>query len=69
MKNLDILLKGRDLKNVVIIDNRSENYSHHLRNGIPILDFQGDDEDRALFHLQDYLISKILPAEDVREVI
>lgn len=50
-KNLDILMKGRNLKDLLIVDNRSENYLKHLRNGIPISDFKGDDSDRALFHL------------------
>ena len=39
IKNLDVLLSGRDLKDLVIIDNRSENYREHLKNGIPIIDF------------------------------
>ena len=69
IKNLDILLKGRDLKDLVIVDNRSENYQSHLRNGIPIIDFQGDETDQALRFLKVYLLERILPATDCREVI
>jgi len=69
VKNLDLLLEGRSLKDIVIIDNSSIYYRDHLYNGIPIIDFEGDKSDKALLPLKDYLISRILPAEDVREVI
>jgi TFIIF-interacting CTD phosphatase-like protein len=66
IKNLDILLKGRELKDLVIVDNRAENYITHLSNGIPINDFNGSPEDEALFQLSIYLKEKILPADDAR---
>jgi hypothetical protein len=33
------------------------------------MDYQGELEDDILLHLKTYLIEKILPAKDVREVI
>ena len=56
IKNLNVLLKGRDIKDIVIIDNRSDNYSQHILNGIPIIDFHGEHQDIALPFLRDYLI-------------
>jgi hypothetical protein len=38
-------------------------------NGIPISDYHGNQNDTALDSLTDYLIQRILPAEDVRNVI
>lgn len=69
IKNLDILLDGRDLKDIVIIDNKSYNYFDHVSNGIPIIEYLGDKSDTALFHLKDYLLSRILNSEDVRKTI
>ena len=69
IKNLEILTKGRDLRDIVLVDNRSENYCFQPQNGIPIRDFNGEENDRALPQLTDFLLTKILPADDVREVI
>jgi hypothetical protein len=38
-------------------------------NGIPIIDYQGELVDNVLEDLKNYLIERILPAKDVREVI
>ncbi len=56
---------------MIIIDNRSANYCEHSLNGIPITDYHGDQNDRALFELRDYLIRRLSPAQvgDVRKVI
>ena len=69
IKNLDILLSGRKLSDILIVDNRSANYCDHVYNGIPISDYHGDPSDKALYRLQKYLMNRILPAEDVRKVI
>ena len=39
-----------------------------MENGIPIIDFEGNPEDRALFHLTVYL-KNLLYEEDVRDRI
>ena len=57
------------MKDIVIIDNRSDNYLYQTDNGIPITDFEGDEKDEALIDMKKYLIERILPALDVREVI
>lgn len=49
IKNLDILMSGRNLSDMVIVDNRSANYCDHVMNGIPISDYHGDANDRALY--------------------
>lgn len=69
IKNLDILLAGRNIQDMVIVDNRSANYCDHVLNGIPISDYNGEKDDTGLYKLQDYLMNRILHAEDVRTVI
>lgn len=55
---------------MVIIDNRSYNYSEQFLNGIPIKDFEGDINDTALYHLRDYLMNRVLPHEgDLRKLV
>ncbi|CAK84720.1 unnamed protein product (macronuclear) [Paramecium tetraurelia] len=67
IKHLGVL--NRDLKNVVLIDNSSYSFAHHLENGIPILPYYYDDKDNQLIKLYRYLCQNILPADDVRPVI
>ena len=69
IKNLDIFLAGRVMSDIVIIDNRSANYCDQPLNGIPISDYNGEANDTALFQLKDYLINRILGADDVRTAI
>ena len=69
IKNLEILLSGRSLSDIIIIDNRSSNYCEHALNGIPITDYHGDLTDTALFELQNYLLRRLPETDDVREVI
>lgn len=64
-----IFLEGRDLKDIVIIDNKSDNYISHVHNGIPIREYNGEEEDSTLPDLRDYLLEQLLHAEDVRELI
>ena len=43
LKDLKILLEGRSLQELVLIDNRAIGFSAlHLTNGIPIADYEGD---------------------------
>ena len=69
IKNLDVLLAGRTLQDMIIVDNRSANYCDHLLNGLPISDYKGEKSDTGLYKLCDYLMQRILPAQDVRQVI
>ncbi len=70
MKDLTILLSGRRIEDIVIIDNKVESYASNLENGIPITDFLGQDDDQMLEQLERYLLRCIGEnCEDVREVI
>ena len=65
IKDLDKL--GRDIKRVIIIDNFMENYSLHPRNGLNIIDFEGNEYDDELEYLKDDLLKLVkLNPDDVR---
>jgi CTD small phosphatase-like protein 2 len=65
IKDLDIV-QNRDMKNMVIVDNLVHSFSYQLENGIPILEFRGNSEDRELLHLTSYL-AELSQCDDVRE--
>lgn len=56
IKDLKILEEGRNLKDVVIVDNTIQSFFLQLSNGIPIYDYTGDKSDKMLPALCDYLI-------------
>lgn len=47
----DISKIGRDLKKMIIIDNMAENFKLQPENGIYILSWYGESDDRALYDL------------------
>lgn len=57
MKDINILEMGRSLADIIIVDNTIQSFYLHLSNGIPIYDFEGDPNDKALLHLTIYLKS------------
>jgi TFIIF-interacting CTD phosphatase-like protein len=57
LKDLKILEAGRSLADIIIVDNTIRSFYLHIANGIPIHDFEGDLNDRALLHLTTYLKS------------
>ena len=59
------LLGNRQLKNIVIVDNLVHSFGIHLENGIPILEYHGQDNDEELKHLQKYLV-RLSKAKDIR---
>ena len=69
VKDLGLLLCGRKLKDLIIVDNKVESYSKQIENGIPIKDFHGDKKDKTLLSLKKYLLHKIRGVNDVRKVI
>jgi CTD small phosphatase-like protein 2 len=69
IKDLSLLLSGRNIEDIIIIDNRVCSYGFDLSNGIPIRDFLGDKTDKDLVFLTNYIRTKLLNAKDVREVI
>ena len=44
VKDLDIL-KNRNLKDIIIIDNYIQSFAFHIENGIPILMWKDDQND------------------------
>lgn len=43
--------------------------ANNIRNYIPVKSYEGKKKDHALKQLSDYLISRILPSKDIREVV
>lgn len=60
------ILKNRDLKDIVIVDNLVHSFGFQLENGVPILEFFDDKQDMELKFLVDYLLSAV-QMEDIRE--
>ena len=61
------ILANRSLKDVVLIDNAAYSYGYQIDNGIPIISWHDDPDDRELLYLTQYLKS-LLTVDDVREV-
>jgi CTD small phosphatase-like protein 2 len=49
------VLKGRDLKDLIIVDNAVYSFGAQLSNGIPITPFKYDKDDREFIFLMNYL--------------
>ena len=65
LKDLEKL--GRDLKHVIIIDNFMENFSLQPKNGLNIIDFEGNEYDDELIYLKEDLLKLVkLNPDDVR---
>lgn len=59
------IIKNRELKNMMIVDNLSHSFGFQIDNGIPILEFLNDRKDRELKHLYDHLLEGLY-VDDVR---
>jgi TFIIF-interacting CTD phosphatase-like protein len=51
VKDLSLLLSGREMKDMIIVDNHVLSYVINLENGIPIKDFYGDKSDNEILAL------------------
>lgn len=60
------VIANRSLKDLLLVDNASYSFGYQLDNGIPIIPFYNDKEDRELLHLIQYL-KWVVDSEDVRE--
>ena len=60
------ILANRDLKNVLIVDNITHSFCLQINNGVPILNYQDDPDDKELKYLAEYLL-KCAEAKDLRE--
>ena len=66
MKDLRIL-SGRDLSEIVIVDNAAYSFAYQLDNGVPIISWTDDEDDEELLNLVEYL--RVLAiAADLREI-
>jgi len=54
-KYIGVLCGNRDIKDIIIVDNSTINYSLSISNGLPIADFKGQNEDFELPFLGKYL--------------
>mmetsp|Transcript_33874 Transcript_33874/g.59029 ORF Transcript_33874/g.59029 Transcript_33874/m.59029 type:complete len:439 (-) Transcript_33874:1432-2748(-) len=61
------IFSNRRLQDIVIVDNAAYSFGNQLDNGIPIISWHDDRNDRELFNLQDYL-KLLAQSPDVREV-
>lgn len=64
IKDLSII-RNREMKNMVMIDNNAHAFSLQLENGIPILEWKGDETDRELKYILPYLF-ELAGRDDVR---
>ena len=60
------IFEGLDLNNVLFVDNQVFSFAANLRNGIPIVDFQGQKDDQELIKLMLYVHS-IADSENLRD--
>jgi CTD small phosphatase-like protein 2 len=60
------IIKNRNLKDVVIVDNAVYSFGFQLDNGIPILPFYDDKNDEEMLHLV-YYLKCLSQFQDIRE--
>ncbi|XP_055353471.1 CTD small phosphatase-like protein 2, partial [Paramacrobiotus metropolitanus] len=66
----DLSIFARDLSKMIIVDNQIASFAFQIENGIPIRSWIGDDDDRELLALADFLEAIADDEEvDVRSVI
>jgi CTD small phosphatase-like protein 2 len=65
-KELSVL--GRDLSQVVIVDNAPQAFAYQLQNGIPIRSWYDDDDDTELLSVYAFLES-LVGVQDVRPLV
>lgn len=67
VKDLTVF-KGRNLKNMVLVDNAAYSYSLQLNNGIPVIPFYNNKKDTELKELVTFLMG-LIEVDDVRPVL
>ena len=60
------IIKNRELKNIIIVDNLVHSFGFQIDNGIPIVEWHNDKKDTELKYLTDYLIEAAF-VDDIRE--
>lgn len=59
------IVANRDLKDIILVDNLVHSFGLQIDNGIPIMDFKDEAEDKELEHVEKILM-KVKDEEDVR---
>lgn len=62
------IIKNRDLSTLVIVDNLVHSFGFQIENGVPILEFFDDKNDKELKYLIDFFIDAY-KSDDVRTYI
>jgi CTD small phosphatase-like protein 2 len=60
------MVDNRELKNVLLLDNYVHSFAFNLENGIPILEWRGEQEDDELIYMAGYL-KDLSKESDVRQ--
>lgn len=60
------IIKNRELKDIILVDNLAHSFGFQIDNGVPILEFHNNKKDAELKFLADYLI-EAADFNDVRE--
>lgn len=63
----DLRVLGCDLKSTVIVDNSIFSFASQINNGVPVIPFYDDKDDRIMPKIKDYLIS-LKDLDDVRTI-
>mgnify|MGYP000915397196 CR=1 FL=1 len=61
------VIANRDLSQTVLVDNAAYSFGFQIENGIPIIPFYENKNDKELLHLTNYL-KYLEGVEDVREI-
>jgi CTD small phosphatase-like protein 2 len=59
------IIKNREMKNILMIDNSCLSFAFNVNNGVPILPFYDNIMDEELKHLT-YYLNRIEDVEDIR---
>jgi RNA polymerase II subunit A small phosphatase-like protein len=62
------IIRNRDRKNIILLDNSIISFAYQLSNGIHVTTFFGDQRDRALPAILPFL-KALVPVDDVRPLI
>lgn len=62
------IFKDRRLEDIILVDNAAYSFFFQLSNGVPIVPFTDNKEDRELYKLEKFLMTMI-DIDDVREII
>lgn len=61
------ILKNRSLKSILIVDNATHSFAYQIENGVPIISWHDDPNDKELLNLIEYL-QVLTVVDDIREI-